>query len=376
MKLTIRESLSLAAAGKVDRENAVIHGVKLLGPVSSNGRTYSLPARQQAAKLYEGKKVRLDHPPRENPHSERRVLETVGVIKNARQEGDSVFGDLQLFKSHPNTAMILERAEQAPHTFGMSHDASGQTRQVKGETVVESLDVVRSVDLVEEPATNSGLFESKEPAPMKTKTVKQILETADAKAKKDWRYVRLMEMGEDMPLPMTAEVPVEEDMGSEAAINEAFKAAISAVLDDSSLSPEEQKNKIIQLIDAKVQIASGAEESPAEETPVEESKKQKPDPQLTKLQEQVEKLTAERDDALLTTSCRDLLESSDREINEPRLKALKRCGTDDERKELIESWPTRTELRKPPRSAPLRENAGGEYTPKNSKELAEELLRG
>ena len=47
---------------RVDGKRSVIHGVKLLGFRSRNGRTYLPAALEQASGLYEGAKVNLNHP--------------------------------------------------------------------------------------------------------------------------------------------------------------------------------------------------------------------------------------------------------------------------------------------------------------------------
>src|SRR5690606_32759424 len=50
------------AALRVDRQRAVIQGVKILGLKSRNGRTYLPEALAAAAGLYEGVKVNVNHP--------------------------------------------------------------------------------------------------------------------------------------------------------------------------------------------------------------------------------------------------------------------------------------------------------------------------
>ena len=46
----------------VDRQAGVIRGVKILGLESRNGRSYLPEALSQAAPLYEGAKVNVNHP--------------------------------------------------------------------------------------------------------------------------------------------------------------------------------------------------------------------------------------------------------------------------------------------------------------------------
>lgn len=147
-----------STAGRVDAAAGVIRGVRIIGKVSKNGREYSDAALRQAVPMYEGTKVYLDHP--SHPGQSRSIRDRVGVLENCRMDGDCVRGDLRLLKAHPMTGAILEAAETQPTRFGLSHHASGESIQRGGKMIVESILSVRSVDLVENPATNSGLFES------------------------------------------------------------------------------------------------------------------------------------------------------------------------------------------------------------------------
>lgn len=147
--------------GRVDRQAGVIRGVSILGKHSANGREYSDQAMRDAARLYEGSRVRINHPSRREPYRERGLEEEFGVLRNVKVEGNRVRGDLHFVKSHPDADWILERAERFPNTIGLSHNADGKSVNRNGRTVVESLSRVNSVDLVNEPATTGGLFEAK-----------------------------------------------------------------------------------------------------------------------------------------------------------------------------------------------------------------------
>lgn len=143
---------------RVDRDAGIIRNVKILGRESRNGRVYSEVAMNQAAKLYEGCRVNIDHPDRTNPKRERGLAEQVGTLRSVRRNGDAVRGDLHIAKSHPLFNFICESAERWPENFGLSHNAEGDTSP--DGKLVESVNSVRSVDLVCRPATNNGLFES------------------------------------------------------------------------------------------------------------------------------------------------------------------------------------------------------------------------
>lgn len=147
-------------AGNVDVKNGVLHGVKIIGASSRNGREYPAETLRAAAPLYEGVRVNLDH--RRKPDSDRPVRDTIGVLRNVAFRNGGLYGDLHIFKSHPDSAWILERAELAPDSFGLSHAAGGNVSRRGGVEVVERIEQVQSVDLVSEPATTAGLFESQE----------------------------------------------------------------------------------------------------------------------------------------------------------------------------------------------------------------------
>jgi hypothetical protein len=363
------ESVAVGAA-RVDREAGVIYGVKVLGEQSRNGRRYTLDAMRNSLKLYEGAKVNGDHPEPGKRDHDRSIRATVAILRNVQMRENALYGDLHFIKSHPDTAWILERAGMEPNSFGLSHNADGRTRRENGVVVVESIDAVRSVDLVDDPATVAGLFESLEPT-VKT-TIKKLLEAADAKGKATWQYKRLLEIGETLPDigAMEVEAPAEADSAS--AIAEAFKAAIVAVLDDTNLSPEEKKAKIAQLIDAQMQVESGA----SEEDPAMTESIKKLTAEKDELAQRVKQIEAERDDVKLTAACRQLLESTDREANDVRLAALKRCPDDASRKSLLETWGKKSDARRPQTSQSILESAAPDkYTATDGKSLAEQLCR-
>lgn len=163
--MKIREQLAEALAeARVDRQSNRISDVALLGKVSQNGRVYSESAMKDAARLYAGARVFLDHPTdreMKRRNGVRSVRDLVGRIQNPRFAGDRVRGDLDLLEAEPARSQILSLAEKAPDLVGMSHRARGEVREREdGTHVVESLDTVYAVELVTEPATVEGLTES------------------------------------------------------------------------------------------------------------------------------------------------------------------------------------------------------------------------
>jgi hypothetical protein len=145
-------------SSRVDRASGVIRGVKIIGRVSKNNKEYSDDALNQAVGLYEGVSVFIDHPDRRNPSADRSVRDKFGELRNVRRQGDGVYGDLHYLKAHPVAEQVCESAERG-FRIGLSHNAQGRIVNRGGRSVVESLECVRSVDVVVNPATNRSLFE-------------------------------------------------------------------------------------------------------------------------------------------------------------------------------------------------------------------------
>lgn len=145
-----------AVGGRVDRQNGIVRGVKILGARSKNGRIYSNDALEKVTKFYEGVGVKIDH----SEAAERPLMDDVGILTNIRRKDDGIFGDFQILTSHPYAAAILERAERFPGSFGFSHQADGRVEVREGIEHVVDIVSVESVDLVSKPATNKSLFES------------------------------------------------------------------------------------------------------------------------------------------------------------------------------------------------------------------------
>jgi len=149
---------AVARANRVDRENGILFGVKVLGEESRNGRIYLWQAMQRAVRLYDGAPVKVEH--RRMGRKDDLIGDTIGSIRSPRLEKDGIYGDVHLLPSHPKTEFILDSAEQVPGSLGLSHDAEGRIEKQHGRDVVVEIFGINSVDFVANPATTSGLFES------------------------------------------------------------------------------------------------------------------------------------------------------------------------------------------------------------------------
>lgn len=344
-KLERLQEVTYASGATVDREAGIIRGVKICGRESKNGRTYSESALSGARKMYEGIGVNLNHPDRKSNSVERSVEDGFGWLEGVTLKADGLYGDLHFFKSDPFAAKLCEAAERRPDRFGLSHVAEGKTSRQGTKTVVESIVNVHSVDVVQNPATNAGLFESQEIPAMLTKTVKQLIEGTAKKERVEPCLKILREMEGDMPA-MTTEVAPE--MSADEQANEAFKAMVVAVLDDTSLDVAGKKAKIGEILKAQEKLMSA--DAPAPESPAPAGD----EPKEEKTEESVKHKRA------IAT---ELLEAASIKVEPAKVNALASLTDPAERKSLIESWKPsqKQEVRKPARSLGiLRESTGNE----------------
>lgn len=350
--------------GKIDAAAGIIHGVKILGRESDNGRTYSDQAMSDAARLYEGAEVNIDHD-RKEPHRERGLLEGFGQLKNVVQKADGVFGDLHYLKSHPATNVFLERADRFPEKIGLSHNADGKASRKGGKLIVESISRVNSVDVVRNPATNKGLFESKET--IVSKSIREILESAFPGK---FRGCGLLE--EDAAL---AAMPVEAPAGgsSDDQIWAAFKQAIMAAVDDDQLDIKATLKKIGDILKSYDKLTGAEQPKTSGEPPQGETKMESKE--LSALLESVNGLKADLAKRDKRDRARELLAELNVAEDSAFLESLLKLPDDKSMRELCERE-AKLRPQASGRSKPLiesrhaAEGAGPVQQPKDSKEFA------
>ena len=162
---TIREVVDWQAVGlRVDRQAGLIRGVKILGLRSRNGRVYLPQALEEAVPLYESAKVNINHTPTPAP-APRDYRDRLGVVRQVvfRPE-EGLFADLCFNPKHPLAEQLAWDAEHCPENVGLSHHVEARLSRRDGQNVVEAILRVHSVDVVADPATTQGLFESALPA--------------------------------------------------------------------------------------------------------------------------------------------------------------------------------------------------------------------
>jgi hypothetical protein len=151
---------SRGLALRIDRDAGLLRGVKLLGLTSKNGREYPEATLARAAALYDGAKVNVNHP-KGHPLAPRDYQDRLGTIRNVvARPGEGLFGDLQYNPKHVLAEQLIWDAEHAPENVGFSHNVQARTAKRGDQTIVEEILAVQSVDLVADPATTRGLFES------------------------------------------------------------------------------------------------------------------------------------------------------------------------------------------------------------------------
>jgi hypothetical protein len=280
----------------VDTEHAVIHGVRVLGLSSANGRDYLAAAVKAALPLYEGRPTNCDHPTRAGEPTT--IARRNGWLAAARQDQDGgMRADWHLIKSHPMTAMILEVAQRNPSLLGLSHNVSGKVRRENGREIVEAIEVVHSVDCVADPATVKGLHEGISLNDLRNRrgaefagglvtmksTVRQLIESLKDTRPRYARALREMAEAGIMSGDTAMEAPPEAPAGEadhEAALKAGFRAAVMAIMDDDSLDMSAKLKKMRDVLRAEEKLLGGNGEGDKKEggdmpAAAEESKKLK-----------------------------------------------------------------------------------------------------
>ncbi|MBQ2620873.1 MAG: hypothetical protein IJF84_05990 [Thermoguttaceae bacterium] len=147
-----------------DLDSGLISGVKILGLTSRNGRVYPPEVLREAAPLYEGAKVNVNHVSKEAARLPRDYRDRIGTVSNVVfKENSGLFADFHYNPNHAQAKQLLWDAHNAPNNVGFSHCVEAVYHQENDLSVIDKIVRVISVDLVADPATTNGLFESEEP---------------------------------------------------------------------------------------------------------------------------------------------------------------------------------------------------------------------
>ena len=346
----------------VDRENAVIRGVKVIGLVSANGRIYSRDALSKAIPLYEGASVRINHRKGDDACDADDVF---GWLKGVVLREDGLYADLHYLRAHAMAERVCEAADRNPSLYGLSHDADGRLdRSPDGTPIVGEILEVRSVDLVTDPATTRGLFEERQPiTKTKIKTVFEGLLPRIDIAKRA-QIKRLMEGLGDTEMDAPAEATSPED-----AIKAGLRSACIAALDDESLDDAGIIAKIKEYLGIRSKVIKDKE--PVEEEEDEEEEVKEEEEEDEKDMKESKRLKRRLDELERREEVRTLCESEKVVPTPTMLKAL--CGLDsnDERLALLRENKAIREVHPSSGQKPRNQVAGGGTNPTEFKSAAD-----
>jgi hypothetical protein len=225
---------------RVDRENGIVHDVKVVGLRSKNGRRYLLEALREALHLYEGCSVNLEHPEDLKKADSRRFPEKFGWLEGCYVKDDGLWAKKLCFNPHHRYAeQFCWWAEHRPSAIGLSHVADGAYSRDRDGILVEQILHVAGVDVVGTPATTSGLYESMNPdllaqpsdaTPAPAQSVDELVgeivkaiatDPAMDKSKKKAMLAQALKLLDDPETPAPVETPVPAD--DDAALEESLK---------------------------------------------------------------------------------------------------------------------------------------------------------
>jgi hypothetical protein len=149
---------------KLNRDANIISGTTLITRNSSNGinhkRVYSEKALRQIAGMAEGLPAFLNHTTPDQAFKPRPVQDLIGRHVNVRYDPTTgkVLSDLHLVEHH--APMVFSLAERLGDQVGNSLVSKGLIKMEGDTEVVDDIVALRSADLVSDPASTKGLFES------------------------------------------------------------------------------------------------------------------------------------------------------------------------------------------------------------------------
>ena len=154
---------------RLDRATGVIRGTTLITAVSQNGggkggRRYSDVALKQIATMADGLPAYLNHVAPELAFKPRDVRDLIGVHRNVRYHPHvgRITSDLHVLDHQ--VPLVFGIAEKLGDRVGNSLVSPGLVQREGDVEVVKEVLAVRSADLVSDPASTKGLFESRRQA--------------------------------------------------------------------------------------------------------------------------------------------------------------------------------------------------------------------
>lgn len=156
----------------IDKENNIIRNVAILSDkaIDTSGKIFRIftdKALNDAINVLEGALARMDHDRQNESLVEPRgVNNAYGVYQSIKRKDNKIFGDVHLWDCEA-ARKVMSIAERTPNAVGNSIHVGGIVTEKDGVEVVEQI-VPRtkhgfkpSIDLVEDPAAVTGLFQNK-----------------------------------------------------------------------------------------------------------------------------------------------------------------------------------------------------------------------
>lgn len=364
------ESVQFDARSKVDKPAGVVRDVLVLGFKSRHGYSYTPRAMKEAVQLYEGVRVNVDHPERSTPGASRSYRDRFGKLKNIRFEaGSGLRGDFHYNKAHEIAGQFEWDAENDPSNCGFSHNARGPVvSNQRGELVCESIEAVRSVDLVADPATARSLYEGKPRMKIKRKSAPDKREVR-AKLLRTFGREFGRQLLESLDPAAAATLATQAPAGgggggSEDANVEALLALVKQVLADPNIDGPTSIKMISKRLKAlKEMIPGGAgkaagggdgsaelpedegdEDEDEDEDRLEDDEDEDGEPRRRKSKakgrvgKEIETRLARLESREERIAVRELCESTGFRPTDKQLGLLIRAEDDETREDLIESW--------------------------------------
>lgn len=352
------------------RESGELPRAKILGWDSGNGRHYLRRAVQKAVDegKYDNRKIYIDHPPK-GGNLERGFREWAGNIRQPIVEEDGLYARAKFRRKASCFEEIVEAATDPDFSghFGFSHVADCEFKRNGKIDEVTEIKEVFSVDIVTEPATTNGLYESKGRT-MKT-TVGKILAATKESADKPFRKILSeMAMGDAPAAPADMEVSVDDGASTDDQVKAGLMQAVQAKLEAASADQLKKVLKALEIGDSISDLVTGANTAgsapagPANETPA-------------------AKEARETKNRLAMMESKALLLENDREAKEPWINAL--APMDDAgRKAFMETLPKKAaaaparESRRPASSPPANAPDGNSSDAKTLESAFAKRLEG
>lgn len=363
---------TLGHPSAVDRDSMIIHNVKVIGKKSKNGREYSDDAMKKLVGMYENISINVDHD-RKNPGSERTMAAGFGVLRDVKLGDDGAYGDIHYLQNHPMAGVILERAERMPESFGMSHNAEGRVVRQNGKLIVEDVAKVHSVDIVREPATTEGLFESQDGPDydVDRKTLREVVESLPEDTPGLAFLTETLDAG---VVGENTTVEMAPGTGSSEQLKMALRAAVLEAFDDESLDFDGTLAQIEKILTIQRDLQHPEPESEPEEEDHDHEEASDENPAEEEEKKMKESVDTETNERIAILEAKNMLLESGREATPERVRAVAAVGEDD-RELLVDSWPLKESVSRPESSPSKYTNKAGEAFdfPRDTKQFADRL---